>query len=168
MTTTTVYKKASECYIQASLDILNHFRTSVKEIHHVGSTSIQRMDLPGEVDVLLLMKYEENINMLANGMVQEGYDKVSGFSSDYIEEVVLRDNQDDFEVNFILMHHESERKDEILYCRDCLNENERYIEQFRKLKKAYLEQRMDQAEYELRKAGLFNAIMDREGDMDIV
>ena len=168
MTTTTVYKKASECYIQASLDILNHFRTSVKEIHHVGSTSIQEDGSAGEVDVLLLMKYEENINMLANGMVQEGYDKVSGFSSDYIEEVVLRDNQDDFEVNFILMHHESERKDEILYCRDCLNENERYIEQFRKLKKAYLEQRMDQAEYELRKAGLFNAIMDREGDMDIV
>lgn len=168
MTTTTVYKKASECYIQASLDILNHFRTSVKEIHHVGSTSIQRMDLPGEVDVLLLMKYEENINMLANGMVQEGYDKVSGFSSDYIEEVVLRDNQDDFDVNFILMPHESERKDEILYCRDCLNENDRYIEEFRKLKKAYLERRMGREEYELRKAGLFSAIMDRDEDMDIV
>ena len=168
MNTTTIYEKASECYIQASLEILNHFRTSVKEIHHVGSTSIPKMDLPGAVDVLLLMKYEENINMLANGMIQEGYDKVSGLPTDYIEEVVLRDTLEDFEVNFILMHHESERKDEILYCRDCLNGDDRYIEQFRKIKKAYLDQKLDQKRYELKKAELYSTIMEQQGDMDIV
>ncbi|MFC3418588.1 GrpB family protein [Salinicoccus hispanicus] len=168
MNSDTNYQKALHCYIQASLNILNHFRTSVKEIHHVGSTSIERMDLPGEVDVLLLMKYEDNINKLADHVTGVGYDKVDDFSSDYIEEVVLRHSHEDFDVNFIMMHHESERKDEILYCRNRIKENQKYTERFRQLKAAYLNERIDGDEYQDRKSDLFSAVMDMQEDAGIV
>ncbi|WP_186365510.1 GrpB family protein [Salinicoccus cyprini] len=168
MNSDTNYQKALHCYIQASLNILNHFRTSVKEIHHVGSTSIQNMNLPGEVDVLLLIKYEDNIDKLADRLTGVGYDKVEDFSTDYIEEVVLRHTHENLEVNFIMMHHESERKDEILYCRNRIEENREYTERFRRLKAAHLNARIDDDEYQERKSNLFSAVMNMQEDAGVV
>lgn len=168
MNSETNYQKALHCYIQASLNILNHFRTSVKEIHHVGSTSIEHMDLPGEVDVLLLVKYEDGISELADHVTGVGYDKVENFSTDYIEEVVLRHSHGGYDVNFILMHHEAKRKDEILHCRNRIKGNQKYLERFRKLKAAYLNERIDGDEYQNRKSDLFSSVMNMQGDAGVV
>ncbi|GAB3059647.1 GrpB family protein [Salinicoccus sesuvii] len=164
----TNYQKALHCYIQASLNILNHFRSSVKEIHHIGSTSIEHMDLPGEVDVLLLVKDEGDLSKLADHVRGVGYDEVEDFSTGYIEEVVLRHRYDGYDVNFIMMHHKSKRKDEILYCRNRLQGSEKYLERFRQLKAAYQNEHINGDEYQVKKSDLFSSVMNMQGDADVV
>ena len=168
MDDSSLYKKASECYVQATLDILNHYKSIVMEVHHIGSTSLDSVNLPGDIDILVLVKNSEFLDDLPSYMVDEGYWIVEDVSPYYKGETVLHCAYDDFNVNFILMDHSSKRKEDILYCRDCINKSPHYALQLKKIKDAYLKSRIGFREYQAKKSKLFLTIIDRPGDVEVV
>jgi len=163
-----LYEKASERYIKATLDILNHYKSVVMEVHHVGSTSLGSAALPGDIDILMLVKSSNSLKELPGHMIDEGYEIVEQVSPYYKRETVLRCPYEEFAVNFILMEHGSKRKDDILYCRDCINGNPAYASRLKEIKDDYLESRISRAEYQAKKSRLFLAITDQPGDVEFV
>lgn len=168
MNDSLLYKKASECYVQATLDILNHYKSIVMEVHHVGSTSLESVNLPGDIDILVLVKNSESLGNLPGHMIDEGYEVVETVTEYYKGETVLRCSYEGFKVNFILMEHNSKRKKDILYCRDCINKNPVYARQLKNIKDAYLKSKIGFNEYQKKKSKLFLSIMGRPGEVEIV
>ncbi|WP_411842346.1 GrpB family protein [Salinicoccus sp. HZC-1] len=168
MNDSLLYKKASECYINATLDILNHYKSVAMEVHHVGSTSLENFNLPGDIDILVLVKYSTSLDELPADMIDAGYELVEDVPAYYVSETVLRSSYENFNVNFILMEYDSKRKEDILYCRDCIDKNPDYISQLAKLKNAYLKSRISFKEYQAQKSKLFLAISSQTGDVGVV
>ncbi|WP_017549337.1 GrpB family protein [Salinicoccus carnicancri] len=168
MNDSLLYEKASECYIKATLDILNHYKSVAMEVHHVGSTSLGPAALPGDIDILMLVKNSRSLEELPGHMIEEGYEVVEEVSPYYKGETILRCPYEEFAVNFILMEYGSKRKDDILYCRDCINENPSYACRLKEIKDDYLESRISRAEYQAEKSRLFLAITGQPGDAEFV
>lgn len=164
----TFYERASQSYVKATLDILNYFKTDVMEVHHIGSTSLETMDMAGDIDVLVIVKYDNPLIDLPEQMAEHGYELVENTTPYYDNETILRCSFDDYEVNFILMKHGSKRKDDILYCRDFINENGKYTSQLKRLKKAYSNSKMSFEEYQDKKAELFLSITEGSEDVEVV
>ncbi|WP_020008042.1 GrpB family protein [Salinicoccus albus] len=168
MNGTTLYKKASQSYVRATLEVLNYFKTDVMEVHHIGSTSLEMMDMPGDIDVLVLVKYERSQTELPEEMAEQGYELVEDTIPYYDSETVLRCSFEGYTVNFILMKYDSARKADILYCRDCINENEKYTLQLQKLKKEFLDANLSHAEYQDKKAEFFLSITEGSEGVEVV
>lgn len=163
-----LYKKVSECYVQATLDILNHYKSIVMEVHHVGSTSLETVTIPGDIDILVLVKSSKTVDGIPGDMIDEGYEIVDDTSPYYKGETILRCAYEEFNVNFILMEHDSKRKKDILYCRDCINEAPAYARELKNIKAAYLKSRIGFREYQEKKEKLFLKVTSQPGDVGIV
>ncbi|GAA3713813.1 hypothetical protein GCM10022378_00800 [Salinicoccus jeotgali] len=161
------YIKITEHYVEASLRILNYLKSSVKEIHHIGSTSDVYMDMAGDIDVLVLLKNGKGY-ALAEAIAEEGFTPVSDLPEIFSEEVVLEHEHGDHKVKFILMHHTSDKKGAILHCKKAIGENEKHRRRFRQLKTALSNQEITGAEYEQEKALLFDDILNEQEELDNV
>lgn len=163
-----LYKKASECYVKATLDILNHYKSIVMEVHHVGSTSLESVDLQGDIDILVLVKNNVSLEELPDHMIDAGYEVVDNVAPYYKGETILRCSYKDYDVNFILMEYGSQRKEDILYCRDCINKSPAYARRLKEIKDAYLKSRISFKEYQAKKSELFLTITGQPGDVEVV
>ncbi|MHC0552013.1 GrpB family protein [Salinicoccus sp. CNSTN-B1] len=161
------YIKITEHYVEASLRILNYLRSSVKEIHHIGSTSDVFMDMTGDIDVLVLLKNGKGY-ALAEAIAEEGFTPVRNLPEIFSEEVVLEHDNGDRKVKFILMHHASEKKDAILRCKKMIGEDKMHRRRFKQLKKALNNHEITDTEYEREKALLFNDILNGQEELDNV
>src|SRR5699024_12485557 len=98
-----LYEKASECYIKATLDILNHYKSVVMEVHHVGSTRLGSAALPGDIDILMQVKSSNSLKELPGHMIDDGYEIVEQDSTYYKRKTVLRCSCEELEEIFILL-----------------------------------------------------------------
>src|SRR5699024_6986283 len=148
--------------------INNKYKAVAMEIHQERTTNLRTEAQPGDIDILKLVKNSQLPVELPRHMIEEGYEVVEEVSPYYKGETVIRCPYEEFAVNFILMEHGSERKDDILYCRDCINENPSYARRLKEIKDDYLESRISRSEYQAKKSRLFLAITGQPGDVEFV
>ena len=83
------YKIAKSHYMEASMQMLEHFKKNVIELHHIGSTSIKDLNSSNEIDVLVILKTVTEVSELKDILIAEGYDVVPEFNHFFEEETVF-------------------------------------------------------------------------------
>jgi GrpB-like predicted nucleotidyltransferase (UPF0157 family) len=161
------YDLAKRKYVDASLQMLDHFRTNVIEVHHIGSSSFTSLNMPEDIDVLVILKTQNQVAELPDVLIAEGYEIIKNFSPYYINETIVRGKSDDVYVNFIFMADGEPRKQEILKCKTYINENNECLEEFIHLKKQYHHASLSEEKYQEKKEAFFSGIVLDE-DINVV
>lgn len=162
------YDLAKQKYVEASLQMLDHFKSNVIEVHHIGSSSFASMDTREDIDILVILKSQNQVAELPDVLMAEGYEIVHSFSPYYSNETIVRGSFDDDSVNFIFMAHGEERKEEILDCKLSINSDESEFKKFIELKKQLNDLQLSREEYQLKKEALFYNIMSTRGNRNVV
>ena len=161
------YKIAKSHYMEASMQMLEHFKKNVIELHHIGSTSIKDLNSSNEIDVLVILKTVTEVSELKDILIAEGYDVVPEFNHFFEEETVFHGQFGDCDVNFIFMT-DRDKKSEILLCKELLVDNDEYLQDFQELKKLHKDSIINKNEYQHRKTEFFTSILQEAKDLNIV
>lgn len=161
------YKIAKSHYMEASMQMLEHFKKNVIELHHIGSTSIESLNSSNDIDVLVILKTVTEVSELKDILIAEGYEVVPGFNHFFEEESVFCGKFGDCDVNFIFMS-DKDKKSEILLCKELLLEHDEYLQNFQELKRLHNDSIIDKDEYQHRKAQFFSSILKEARDLNIV
>lgn len=163
------YNLAKTKYVEASLQMLEYFKTDVIEVHHIGSSSFASLGTSEDIDVLVILKSQDQVAELPDVLIAEGYEIVDGFSPYYTNETIVRGKFDDnIYVNFIFMAQGESRKDEIINCKLYINENDEHMTQFISLKEQYNNGSLSDDEYQVQKEQLFLNIIGSNEDADVI
>lgn len=161
------YKMAKAHYMEASMQMLEHFKKNVIELHHIGSTSIKKLNSSNGIDVLVILKTVTEVSELKDILIAEGYEVAGGFNRFFEEESVFHGKFGDCDVNFIFIS-DRDKKSEILLCKELLLENDEYLNVFQELKRLHNESIIDADEYHHRKAEFFSSLLKKAKDFNIV
>lgn len=161
------YKMAKAHYMEASMQMLEHFKKNVIELHHIGSTSIKNLNSSKDIDVLVILKTVTEVSELKDILIAEGYYVVHEFNDFFEEESVFHGKFGDCDVNFIFMS-DRDKKSEILLCKELLLENDEYLDDFQKLKQLHNDSIIDNDEYHQRKTEFFSSLLKKAKDFNIV
>lgn len=160
LTMNEYYNITKHHYMEASMEMLEHFRENVIEVHHIGSTSIKEVKGYNDIDVLVILKTITDVSELAEILMAEGYEIVEDFNHYFREETVARGKFGAFNVNFIFTPRSLNKKSQILVCKKILKENKEYLESFQNIKKQYDDGNLDKSQYEERKKQFFSDLLD--------
>lgn len=161
------YKIAKSHYMEASMQMLEHFKKSVIELHHIGSTSIKKLNSSNGIDVLVILKTVTEVSELEDILIAEGYEVVSEYNSFFKEESVFYGRFGECDVNFIFMS-DRDKKSEILLLKELLLENDEYLQDFQELKQLHNESIIDNDEYQHKKTKFFSTLLKEAKDLNIV
>lgn len=161
------YKIAKSHYMEASMQMLEHFKKNVIELHHIGSTSIKDLNSSNEIDVLVILKTVTEVSELKDILIAEGYDVVPDFNYFFEEETVFHGQFGDCDVNFIFMS-DRDKKSQILLCKELLLDNDEYLQNFQELKQLHTDSIINKKEYQHRKTEFFTSILQEARDLNIV
>ena len=161
------YKIAKSHYMEASMQMLEHFKKNVIELHHIGSTSIKKLNSSNGIDVLVILKTVTEVSELKDILIAEGYEVAPEFNRFFEEESVFHGKFGDCDVNFIFMS-DRDKKSEILLCKELLLENDEYLQNFQELKQLHNDSIIDKDEYQHRKTEFFASLLKEAKDLNIV
>src|SRR5699024_9293516 len=151
------YKMAKSHYMEASMQMLEHFKKNVIELHHIGSTSIKKLNSSNGIDVLVILKTVTKVSELKDILIAEGYVVVGDFNRFFEEVSVFHVKFRDCDVHFIFKS-DKEKQYEILLCKELLIENYEYLNEFQKLHQLHNEPFIDTDEYHHRKPASFSSL----------
>ncbi|CAM4273063.1 GrpB family protein [Lacicoccus alkaliphilus] len=168
LTMNEYYNITKHHYMEASMEMLEHFRENVIEVHHIGSTSIKEVKGYNDIDVLVILKTITDVSDLAEILMAEGYEIVEDFNRYFSEETIARGKFGAFNVNFIFTPRNLNKKSQILFCKKVLKEDQARLSTFQTLKKQYDDGELNEDQYEERKRRFFSDLLDSAADLKSV
>ncbi|SOC40861.1 GrpB-like predicted nucleotidyltransferase (UPF0157 family) [Salinicoccus kekensis] len=165
LTMNEYYNITKHHYMEASMEMLDHFRENVIEVHHIGSTSIKEVKGFNDIDVLVILKTITDTSELKEILVAEGYEIIEDFNQYFSDEMVARGKFGEFNVNFIFTPRGLNKKSQILVCKELLTQNEAHLKRFQTLKKRYEEKKISEAQYQTEKMQFFSNLLESAADL---
>lgn len=165
LTMNEYYNITKHHYMEASMEMLDHFKENVIEVHHIGSTSIKEVKGFNDIDVLVILKTITDTSELKDVLVAEGYEIIEGFNHYFSDEMVARGKFGEFNVNFIFTPRGLNKKSQILVCKELLKQNKDHREYFQNLKKQYEENKINEEQYQDEKKRFFSNLLESAADL---
>lgn len=151
-----------DIYINQAFEILNFFKSIIIEVHHIGSSKLQKFPYDCDLDILFIVKSYDDVRNLADILIAEGYVQIDDFSEFFRDDMVIRRTVDGTNINMIFMSSGSSKKDAVINCTEVLVFDKNYRENLKLLKKAFLKHEISKHEYGERKYRLFSMMNRNE------